>query len=254
VSALSRRRFLQGTALLPLAALLPRGMLDGALAATKRFRYFDDHAAAVVREATARLIPGPEDDPAEIGHPGAREANVVRYIDLMLSAFRESPPRVFAGGPFSDRSGGKRNDLARFLPLSRLQTRVWKERIARLREQYREGVALLDSLAGGDFAAGTTVEQDQALSDGTAGAFRDLLFTHAIEGTYSIPEYGGNAERSGWEEIGFEGDRQPRGYSAEEVSESDGPDPVNPTVVVAALLERFDDAAVVVTRRKFHGP
>jgi hypothetical protein len=254
VSALSRRRFLQGTALLPLAALLPRGILDRALAATKGFRYFDDHAAAVIREATARLIPGPEDDPAELGHPGAREANVVRYIDLMLSAFRESPPRVFAGGPFSDRAGGKRNDLARFLPLSRVQVRVWKERIDRLREHYAEGIALLDSLAGGDFAAATPVEQDQALGDGAAGDFRDLLFTHAIEGTYSIPEYGGNAGRSGWGEIGFEGDSQPHGYSAAEVSDSDGSDPVDPTPVVAALLEAFPDAAVAVTRRKFHGP
>ena len=27
---------------------------------------------------------------------------------------------------------------------------------------------------------------------GDAAGFRDVLFTHAIEGTYSVPEYGGN--------------------------------------------------------------
>ena len=34
--------------------------------------YFTGHQAAVVEAATARIAPGPQDDPAEAGHPGAR--------------------------------------------------------------------------------------------------------------------------------------------------------------------------------------
>ena len=39
------------------------------------FRFFTGHQAAVVEAATARIAPGPLDDPAEAGHPGAREAD-----------------------------------------------------------------------------------------------------------------------------------------------------------------------------------
>ena len=40
----------------------------------------------MVEDATARIAPGPRDDPAEEGHPGAREADVTGYIDAMLGA------------------------------------------------------------------------------------------------------------------------------------------------------------------------
>src|SRR5688572_9026618 len=102
---LSRRRFLQAASLLPLAAALPKGWLAQAMAAPgDTFTFFDAHQAAVVVEATARLIPGPDDDPLEAGHAGAREANVVRYIDVLLGAFTATPPRIFTAGPWSDRS------------------------------------------------------------------------------------------------------------------------------------------------------
>src|SRR5206468_469773 len=114
---LSRRDFLKGVGLVPLAAALPGPVLARALADTSdSYRFFTTHEAAVVREATARIIPGPTDDPTEVGHPGAREANVVRYIDTMLAAFSFHPPRIFAGGPFSNRAGASRDDMARFVP------------------------------------------------------------------------------------------------------------------------------------------
>ena len=48
--------------------------------------FFTAHQAAVVEAATARIAPGPRDDPAEAGHPGAREAGVTGYIDALLAA------------------------------------------------------------------------------------------------------------------------------------------------------------------------
>src|SRR5580700_8554814 len=70
----------------------------------RTLHFFSSHQAAVVTAATARIAPGPADDPAEAGHPGAREADVTGYIDSMLGALGsldDAAPLVFAGGPWS---------------------------------------------------------------------------------------------------------------------------------------------------------
>lgn len=239
--------------MLPLAAALPRGWLAEALAApaSQPFRFFEPHQADVVREATARLIPGPEDDPLEIGHAGAREANVVRYIDLMLAAFTVDPPLVHAGGPWSDRSGGEANYMRNFVPLSRMQEELWRARIAGLQESYQKGIKALDAAAGGDFTNASVFEKDQILTD--AGEFRDLLFTHAIEGFLSVPEYGGNEDLAGWNEIRWPGDSQPRGYTPEEVSSSDGLSPLVLDEVVTTALANFGDAVAMMLRARGYG-
>lgn len=249
MSELSRRRFLQAASLVPLAAALPRGFLAEAMAATPgTFDFFDAHQAAVVREATARLIPGPEDDPLEAGHAGAREANVVRYIDVLLGAFTADPPRIFASGPWSDRSGGRENHMEDFVPLTPQQEQVWRKRVTALQKAYRDGVAALDAEAGGDFATASADAQDQALNQ--VGEFRDLLFVHAIEGFLSAPEYGGNERRAGWTEISYRGDTQPRGYTPPEVAESDGLDPVVPDALLLGVMANFQNVAVQIAARR----
>ena len=228
---------MKGAALLPLAAAMPRGVLASALADTSAtYRFFTAHQAAVIVEATARLIPGPQDDPTETGHPGAREANVVRYIDTMLAAFTFHPPRIHADGPFSDRAGASHDDMARFLPLPRMRRLGWERRLKALHLQYRAGIKELDELAGGDFTQASPPEQDGAL---TQSSFRPLLFEHAIEGMYCVPEYGGNRGLVGWADVKFPGDSQPRGYTAQQVSESDGPDP---TVDAQFVLDHYAEA------------
>jgi hypothetical protein len=238
---LSRRTFLAGAGFLPLAVALGPDLLVRALAtaAAESWQFFDDHEAAVVREATARLIPGPTDDPTELGHPGAREAGVVGYIDILLASFSTSAtPPIHAGGPFSNRADpSQHNDMTTFVPLTRMQEQVWRTRITQLQQTYREGVKVLDGLAGGDFAAAPAPAQDAALMQDAAVAFRDVLFTHAIEGTYSVPEYGGNAGLVGWQEIRFAGDRQPLGWSDDKVSQSDGPDPAIVDGVVQSVIQ-----------------
>ena len=69
-------------------------------------------------------------------------------------------------------------------------------------------------------------KQDKILATASVSTFTSLLFEHTIEGLYGAPEYGGNRGGSGWKEIGFPGDIQPRGYTADEVERSDGHDPV----------------------------
>ena len=241
---ISRRDFVKGAGLLPLAAAIPRGALARALADTSpTYRFFTTHQAAVVREATARLIPGPQDDPSETGHPGAREANVVRFIDTMLAAFTFHTARIHAGGPYSDRAGASVDDMKHFVPLPRIHRLGWEKRLRQYRRAYRAGIKELDSLVGGDFAAASPPEQDGALAQ---SSFRPLLFEHAIEGMYAVPEYGGNKGLVGWQDIQFPGDSQPRGYTKAQVSTSDGPDPVEPAI--AALIEQHYGQAVLGVR------
>jgi Gluconate 2-dehydrogenase subunit 3 len=205
-------------------------------------RFFTSHQAAVVEAATARIAPGPDDDPAEAGHPGAREAGVTGYIDLMLGtldAVSGTAPMIFAGGPWSNRHAPGPDDpdyMASFIPLDPVARIAWRKRLTGWQEQYRQGIAALDKLAGGDFTQATRQEQDKILADEAMGAFRSLLFEHTIEGLYASPEYGGNRGLVGWKDIGFPGDAQPRGYTGAEVERSDGRDPVGDDAVVADVL------------------
>jgi hypothetical protein len=233
----SRRSVLKGSGLAGLLVLLPAGFLDACARTTASTSptIFSDHQSSVVREATARLIPGPTDDPSEKGHPGAREANVTRYIETMLGALSFRPAEIFASGPFSDRGGSTTDDMARFIGLTPAQEHAWSGRLARLRGQYVVGKAALDRLAGGNFVTATTETKDSVLVK-DPGGFTTLLFTHAIEGMYSAPEYGGNADLVGWHEIDFPGDRLPHGYTPTEVSTTDGPDVYVPTGVGKQLL------------------
>ncbi len=203
-------------------------------------RFFTAHQAAVVEDATARIAPGPADDPAEQGHPGAREADVTGYIDTMLGALGalrgDEPPPIFAGGPWSSRHTSGPDLMARFAALDPVAQIAWRKRLTAWQDQYRHGIVALDKLAGGDFTKKTPEEQDTILATRSVSDFTSLLFEHTIEGLYGAPEYGGNRGLSGWHEIGFPGDIQPRGYTADEVERSDGPDPVDNTGIVADVL------------------
>jgi len=183
-------------------------------------RFFDEHQYAVVRAACARIIPTDQD-------PGATEAGVVDYIDGYLGAFASDPPLIWAGGPFSGRFGGAPG-FATFHRLTGRQELAWRTRIegslgipererlgpvTGLQERYQAGITDL----GRDFAEVGPEEQDRRLREHEE--FTDLLIDHAAEGMYGAPEYGGNRGLVGWQNIGFDGDVQPRGYTDEEVSQ-----------------------------------
>ena len=223
------------------AVLGTEGCTSSADSASPRtLSFFTGHQAAVVEAATARIAPGPSDDPAEAGHPGAREADVTGYIDSMLGALGDldgAAPLVFAGGPWSNRHTSGPDLMARFVTLDPVARIAWRKRLAAWQDQYREGIATLDKLAGGDFTKASHAKQDKVLAGSGASAFLPLLFEHTIEGLYAAPEYGGNRGLVGWKDIGFPGDIQPRGYTPDEVSRSDGHDPVEATGAVAGVLK-----------------
>ncbi|MDA8045761.1 MAG: gluconate 2-dehydrogenase subunit 3 family protein [Actinomycetota bacterium] len=181
--------------------------------------WLTDGQYRIVQAVCARLIPTDQD-------PGATEAGVVDYIDGLLGAFSFDPPRIWAGGPFSGRTGGD-GAFASFHRLGPLDELAWRTRIEGsrglperewngpvrgLQEIYAEG---LDRL-GADFADAGGDEQDRRLR--ADEEFTRQVYGHACEGMYGAPEYGGNRAGLGWAYIGFEGDVQPRGYSDEEVS------------------------------------
>ena len=187
---------------------------------TADLRFFTDAELEVVAAAAERLIP------AGGAHPGARAGGAAAYVDHLLGAFTVDPPLVFAGGPFSGRAGGAAS-FVDFTPLSPLEELAWRTRIEGSRgiaerefngpvvgwqEQYRVAIVAL----GDDYATVDGDEQDRRLA--AQPEFRELLYTHACEGLYGAPEYGGNPDGSVWRAIDFPGDVQPRGYTDEEVS------------------------------------
>jgi hypothetical protein len=241
-SPVSRRAMLGGLSLLPLAVAM--GISLPVASADTAYRFLSPHQAAVLDAATRRLVPGPSDDPLELGCPGAHEANVVTYLDRLLSVFDVTPADVHAGGPWSNRAGGSVDYMATFVGLNRAQTFAWRQRLSDLRGQYTGGIALLDQLAGGDFSAVPKVRQDYILVLGQAVPFTNLLFGHTIEAMYSNPEYGGNANLVGWKDIKFPGDSQPRGYTDHQVEmvELD-------VVIVSDIVDRLKhNWAQVVTK------
>jgi len=182
-------------------------------------RFFDEMQYGVVRAACARLIPSDQ-------QPGATEAGVVDYIDGFLGAFASDPPLIWAGGPFSGRFGGPPG-FAAFQVLSPRDELAWRTRlegscgipererlgpVTGLHERYRSGIAAL----GDDFCDLPGEVQDRRLQ--ASEDFVRLLYEHACEGMYGAPEYLGNRGLVGWQNIGWEGDVQPRGYTDDEVS------------------------------------
>jgi gluconate 2-dehydrogenase gamma chain len=143
-------------------------------AAGEAFISMTSAEAETLRAIVARLIPADENG------PGALEARADRFID-----------RALAGALKSQRPA------------------------------YAAGLAAMNSYAqsskGGAFAKLSAADQDAVLTDvqqnrasgftGNSGQFFNLVRTHTIQGTFSDPFYGGNANFIGWDLIGYPGAR-----------------------------------------------
>jgi hypothetical protein len=118
------------------------------------YRFLSPHQAAVLDAVTDHLIPGPVGGLCGLDLSGAR---VVTYVDGLLSRF----------------------DRQTFAP---------RVRVADLRDQYTNGIALLDQLAGGDFTAAPRLRQGLIVSHAEVAPFAGLLFDHIVGAIYAPPD------------------------------------------------------------------
>ena len=233
---LTRRSLVRSTGAVGLLALVApahvRALIDEVARSSGNGRFLTAVELRTLRAVTARLVPGPPDDP----DPGALEARCAEAIDLLLGAFCVKPALIHAGGPFSGRAGGRRDDFAHFVTLDRHAALGWRIRlegsrgkksrefagpVRGLQEIYREGLAHLNARAGGDFAVLPGAAQDALLRDATDAQVQELVGTaldHTLDAMYGPPEYGGNHGLVGWSYTRWPGDRQPRGFTDREVS------------------------------------
>src|SRR5436190_22675701 len=128
-SRMSRRSFLGAAGSIGLLALLPPRRVEALLAAApgpgQAGRFLTARELDTLRAVTARLIPGPPDDP----DPGAVEAHCAGAIDLLLGAFGVNPTMVFAGGQYSHRAGAALEHFVYFVVLDAPHELGWRIRL-----------------------------------------------------------------------------------------------------------------------------
>lgn len=185
---LGRRQFLQALGAASVVLLAPWTRVEQAWAAA-RGRFFTKSQRRTLGALVDTIIPPDE-------APGAAELGVVRYIENMLTMFDERHPRLYAGGPFSNRnpfidfetgSPSKkrpRNAFKKFIPPNRLQDLYWRWQIVGttgLDAAQRALVEPLDAQLGGAPLVGLQdlysegLSQLDALSrEGEGAAFVDL--------------------------------------------------------------------------------
>lgn len=184
-NVISRRELLKRAGLAGVVAVVPAGARDlgersiaGDAVQTAAAREPLEHLTAaesdVLEAIVARLIP------SDATGPGAKEARAARYIDRAL--------------------GGA---------------------LASSRQSYAAGLAAVDQYArssrGRAFTQLRPEDQDALLSEveadtatgfaGGSAAFFTLVRAHTLEGTFSDPYYGGNANFVGWDLLGYPGVR-----------------------------------------------
>jgi hypothetical protein len=181
VKLFTRRQALGSGAALAIAPALVRWSTGGPLSVQQR---------RTLKAAVARIVPA-----SGAGDWSAADVGADNYIVQLLSG------QIYAGGPVRAR-------FSFFQRLSRVKQIGWNREIARLRNLYRQGLAELDALAGGDFAASLSVVQDVILTllDDTGSDFFTALYNHTLEGVYAHPVYGGNQNFKAWQSLAYAGD------------------------------------------------
>ena len=127
-----------------------------------QFQFFSSEEAVEIEAVAAQVIPS--DDA-----PGAREAQVIYFIDRVLATFDRDKQPAYTQG------------------------------LKDLRHRTQE----LFSTAN-RFSSLTPAQQIQLLSAIEKTDFFELVRLHTIMGYLSRPEYGGNHNQAGWKLIGFE--------------------------------------------------
>jgi hypothetical protein len=142
---------------------------------------------------------------------------------------------------------------------------------------YTNGIAVLRGL---NFISLSTAQKDAILNEANMPAalasLLPLAYAHSVEGMYGNPEYGGNQPSNrtkpatgadgdnrpiGWQNVNFEGDRQPRGYTVFDLATGayiedpnhpvSTPNPHDPALSGAASAQSMDahTALTLMVRR-----
>lgn len=218
---LSRRGVLRGAAVGTGLAVFTAGSGAVAVALDTGPTFLSATELKTLAAVVDRVVPGQPEDLTV----GAVQTRCHDAIDALLAAFDTDPPRIFAGGPFSDRGGSPVNHFASFLPLDAYEEKAWRLRIEGapgtdgFQQVYQRGLRALAKAYPG-FALQPGPVRDVILRTTTNKEIvpmRDLAITHTLEFYFAAPEYGGNKGAGSWRAVGFEGDRQPRGFTREEV-------------------------------------
>jgi gluconate 2-dehydrogenase gamma chain len=135
--------------------------------------FFNADEAATVAAFAERIFPGAP------GMPGARDADVVNYIDLALA------------GAYSDLQEFYRHGL--------------NQLDAHCRATYRQIFVRLDAKQQDEVLTALEAARVDEFTWPTARAFFETLRTHTIEGMFADPIYGGNKDFAGWKLVGFPG-------------------------------------------------
>jgi hypothetical protein len=199
--------------------------------------YFTPEERSILGALADAVIP-PDDA------PGASALGAVDYIETLLTAFEQSTPPIFGGGPYSGRTplpndqGGASgtsppDDFSNFLQLDRVAQRAWMLRIygssgvpgggpndaivgpvVGLRDAVASAISQAQQSLPPNVAPGAlTADEGAALLASIDKATQATLIELVLEGAFTAPEYGGNANAAGWAMVYFEGDSQPYGYS-----------------------------------------
>lgn len=135
--------------------------------------FFNHADAATVAAITERLMP------SEPGKPGAREADVLNYIDLALA------------GAYAEMQEFYRHGLAAL--------------DAHCRGAYKESFVHLTPEKQDEVIAALEAGKANGFEWPTAREFFTALRTHTMEGMFADPLYGGNRDFAGWRLVGFPG-------------------------------------------------
>ena len=135
--------------------------------------FFNHADAATIAAFTERIMPSAP------GKPGARDADVLNYIDLALS------------GAYAELQDFYRRGIA---SLDAYCRSTYKESFVHLTPERQDEVI-------------TSLENDKApgFTYPTAREFFNILRTHTMEGMFADPLYGGNKDFAGWRLVGFPG-------------------------------------------------
>jgi gluconate 2-dehydrogenase gamma chain len=202
---LSRSELLKRAGVLGAAAAVPAGLAPEAglaeaeLAELRKLKALSPGEAATIAAFCERLIP------SDATGPGAREANVIRYIDRALAgdliAFR--PAYTAAVRAIDAYSESRYGAVFTALPPDKQDAVLNDMDLNRLAPDPRQDPTVARPPGAATPGAGATVSEFLP----NPKAVFEMIRTHAVQGMFGDPAHGGNTNFVGWKLVRFPGPR-----------------------------------------------